>query len=355
MNPSGYRIGVVGCGAVAAYGHLPAIAETPQLRLTALLDPDPERLAEVGRTYGLPDEALCTEPEAFYAHKLDAVSVTSPAPAHRQNVLDAVAHGVPILCEKPLAMDRDEARDMVEAADDAGVMLAVAFCYRYSPAAQLIKRLVDESAIGDLRTLRLVFNWACHGATLDGGAPCDPAVAGSRAAAAQRRAGRMLEGGPMVDCGTHQIDLAQWWTGSPVAEVAGHGSWVEGFDAPDHVWAHLDHENGAHTVVEISFSYGHTTPHLPKHFRYELIGTRGVIEYDREARSLLLHNAEGEHVLPFAPEKNFAGAYACFVRSLHAGEIDPDLVDGWLAMETTRLARASTEQAIARRSAVRTD
>ncbi len=73
----------------------------------------------------------------------------------------------------------------------------------------------------------------------------------------------------------------------------GHGSWIENFEAPDHVWAHLDHANGAHTVVEMSCSTGHTTKNLNREFIYELIGTDGVIRYDSIAHVFGMETAEG--------------------------------------------------------------
>ncbi|MEM6332205.1 MAG: Gfo/Idh/MocA family oxidoreductase [Planctomycetota bacterium] len=339
-----FKLGVVGCGEVASYGHLPAIAESAACELHALLDPDPARLAALGERYELSSDALCTDAEAFYAHDLDGVAITSPAPVHLQNVLDAVRHRVPILCEKPLAMSAAEGQEMIAAAEAQGVMLAVAFCYRYSPAAQRIKRLIEDGAIGEPRTLRLVFNWTCHGVEIPG------ETSEARTHHARRRQGRMLEGGPMVDCGTHQIDLAQWWLDSPIQSIVGHGSWVENYEAPDHTWAHLTHDSGAHTMVEISFSYGHATPHLPKRFHYELIGTEGLIVYDRTAKSFRLHNSQGEHELPYAPEKSFAGLYTAFARALDAGHAEPHLASAAHGLEVTRIAREATNQAIASRT-----
>ena len=62
----------------------------------------------------------------------------------------------------------------------------------------------------------------------------------------------------MVDCDVHSIDLARHWLGSEVARHTALGAWVADYEAPDHMWLHLDHESGAHTMVEMSFTYGHT-------------------------------------------------------------------------------------------------
>lgn len=333
------RIGLIGCGAVASYGHLPAIKEVPELELFAILDPDAGNLERARRQFAVPH--AFTDAARFFASGIDAVSITSPAPCHLRNVLDAAAHRLPVLCEKPLAMNADEAAQMMAAAHKAGVSLHTAFCYRFSRSALKIKELVDAKAIGEVRSLRLIYNWDCHGKYATD-------AQGKRVIQA-RRAGRMLEGGPMVDCGTHQIDLATFWLGSEVVRFSGHGAWVDEYDAPDHVWVHLDHANGAHTMVEISYSYHHTTKHQRHEFVYELIGTDGVIRYDREAQSLTLDTASGTQTLPFHPEKDFEGLYAEWAAALH-GRSAPLLASAVAGQRVTEIARQATEQAMQMRA-----
>ncbi len=332
-----FRIGLMGCGTVADYGHAPAIAGAAGLTLASLYDPVPgaaERLAAKvgGQAYA--------DPEAFFASGLDAVSITSPAPCHLENVLAAARHRLPVLCEKPLAMDRAEAEAMMAAMEAAGVTLYSAFCYRFSPAALRIRELVRAGAIGHLRSLRLIYNWSCHGKWATD--------AGGRRVIQARREGRMLEGGPMVDCGTHQIDLALFWLGSPVVRFAAHGAWADEYEAPDHVWLHLDHADGAHTMVEMSYSYCHTTRHRRLEFVYELIGTDGLIRFDRERREFVMETAAGTEPLPFAPEKSFEGMYAEWAAALAVGHSDllTSAADGTRVVE---IAREATDQVIANR------
>lgn len=342
-----YRIGLMGCGVVASYGHLPAIRDTPDLTIHALFDPNKDALRREADTYSV--EHAYTDSEAFFNTGLDAVVITSPAPAHLQNVLDAARHGLPVLCEKPLAMNPDEGRQMIDAMDAQGLMLAVGFTYRYSPCALEIKRLVDDGAIGDLRTLRLIYNWDCHGKYYRP----DPERRPDHWIVDPRREGRMLEGGPMVDCGTHQIDLAQWWTGSGVARFHGHGSWADDYDAPDHVWVHMDHHNGAHTMVETSYSLGHTSRDKISLFLYELIGTAGVIRYDRNVGHFELRNDQYTRQLPYHEEKNFHGMYDAFAEALRTDEYGT-LCPAESALRTTHIARAATDQAIAKRDPAQT-
>lgn len=340
------KIGLIGCGVVANYGHAPAIRSLPELQLAAVFDPNQDRAVDFAQRHGIGAQRAFSDMEAFLASGLDAVTITSPAPAHHDNVLAAAEHKLPVLCEKPLAMDEAEGRAMIRAAEKAGISLHVAFCYRFSLAALEIKKLIDQGAIGPVRSLRLIYNWDCHGKYYQPDAGHRP----DHWEVDPRRLGRMLEGGPMVDCGTHQIDLATWWLGSAVTNFTGHGAWVDEYEAPDHVWTHLDHANGAHTMVEMSFSYGHTTRHKYSEFVYELIGESGMIRYDRNHSFFELRTDQESRRLDYHHEKNFTEMYRAFGHLLRTG--DPGhLCSAQDALNVTRIARSATDEAIARRAA----
>jgi predicted dehydrogenase len=332
------KLGLIGCGAIAVGRHVPAIFETEGLELHAVLEPDEGRRARALEDLGVPH--VFAEPEAFFRSGVEAVSVVSPAPRHLENVLGAARHRLPVLCEKPLATDVEGVRTMVAAMTEAGAPLFTAFCYRFSPVALRIRELVREGAIGAARSLRLVYIWGAHGKhRLD---------EAGRAVLNRWREARMREGGPLVDCGTHQIDLALFWLGSDVVRYGAFGAWVDDFEAPDHVWLHMDHANGAHTMVEVSYSYHHTTSERRAEFLYELIGTEGVIRYDRERRSFTLADASGTHELPFHREKNFAGMYAAFSRFLRTGDLSL-LGSAEEGRHATEIALDATRQAITHR------
>ncbi len=331
------KIGLMGCGMIAEYGHLPAILATQGLEAWAVYDPDPEHAYGLQHKFGIPHGY--TVSSMFFESGIDAVVVASAAPAHLQNVQEAAKYGFPVLCEKPLAMTDEDAAVMIKTMDDAGLMLASGFCYRYSGVAQNIKKLVETDAIGDVRTLRLVYIWNLHGrdrVTSAGDIITNPYFHG-----------RMIEGGPMVDCGVHQIDLARWWLNSEVKDYQAMGSWVEDYAAPDHMWLHMDHENRAHTMVEMSFTYGHTARDPRSHFSYHLIGTDGVIRYDRDGWVFEVRTKHGTHRLPGSSEKNFEGLYAAWARALETGD-RADLPTGWDGLRATQIAREATEDVIAR-------
>ena len=152
----------------------------------------------------------------------------------------------------------------------------------------------------------------------------------------------------MVDCGTHQIDLAMFWLNSAIVASCGHGAWVDDYEAPDHMWLHMDHSNGAHTVVEISYSYNHTSKDRRMEFVYEIIGTEGVIRYDREEKSFTMRNSSGTYMFDFYPEKDFEGMYEELAEALRTGESDL-LTTAEAGMKVIDIAREATNEAIGKR------
>ncbi len=332
------KVGVMGCGVVADYGHLPAIVKTPGLDLVGVFDPVAASAERAATRFGA---KAYTDQEAFLDSGLDAVVVCSPVPFHRENVEAAAVRGLHVLCEKPLGMNDAEVLDMIEVCRRAKVGFAVGFVYRFSPVSQQIREWVRRGEIGEVRALRLSYIWELHGRY-------DQAEDGSWRENPRWR-GRMLEGGPMVDCGVHQIDLARWWLGRDVVRAHGVGAWVaDGYEAPDHMWLHLDHQGGAHTAVEVSFSYGHTAHDPLPRFTYDLIGTGGMIRYERDGWLLERRNGEGTLRVPGGSEKDFAGMHAAFAHALATGDWSemPSPEDG---LEATRLARVATEGVIAMR------
>ena len=99
-------------------------------------------------------EALFKDPT------VDAVYIATPHPCHLQPVMAALAEGKHVLCEKPLGVTERECREMVAAANEAGLTLLEAFMYRVHPQTQLIRRALEEGRIGQVRTIRSSF---CYG------------------------------------------------------------------------------------------------------------------------------------------------------------------------------------------------
>jgi predicted dehydrogenase len=137
-------IGVIGAGAIVEGAHLPAYRRAG-FEVAAIADVRAERAAAIAREFGIP-RAL-GDPYELIELDVGVIDIAVPAAAQPELALAVVAAGKPLLCQKPLALTMAEAARVVEAAEAAGVSLAVNQQMRWSP---LIRRVKDAVAAGDI-------------------------------------------------------------------------------------------------------------------------------------------------------------------------------------------------------------
>lgn len=137
---------------------------------------------------------------------VDLVDVCTPGHLHAPISIEAARNGKVVWCEKPLANTLAEAEEMVEAVETAGVFHALFHNYRFCPAIQLAKRLIDEGAIGEIRHFRAVYlqDWMSD--------PKTPMV--------WRLKREFAGSGAHGDLNAHLIDLARFLVGE-ISEVSG--------------------------------------------------------------------------------------------------------------------------------------
>jgi predicted dehydrogenase len=148
--------------------------------------------------------------EVLERDDVDVVDICTPGDTHAEIALAALEAGKHVLCEKPLANTVGEAEEMTAAAERAqqrGVLSAVGFNYRRTPALALARRLVAEGRLGTIRHIRAHYlqDWIVD--------PAFPLVWRLR----KEKAGS----GALGDIGAHIVDLSQYLTGQQLTEVAG--------------------------------------------------------------------------------------------------------------------------------------
>lgn len=179
------------------------------------VDPKPVMRAICGRdiaaTQAAADklgwESIETDYHALVARDdIGLVDVSTPGYTHRDVVLAALAAGKHVICEKPLANTLGEAREMVDAARQAGTINMVNFNYRRVPAVQFAKQLIDEGRIGKITHWRAVYlqDWLV-----------DP-----MAPLAWRLKKELAGSGALGDIAAHILDLSHLLVGN-VTEVVG--------------------------------------------------------------------------------------------------------------------------------------
>src|SRR5713226_7237674 len=192
------QIGIIGAGGATRGIHLPGFELCPDAEVTVVCDAD----RDAARATGVRE--TCTDYRELLARQdIDAVVVATPNFLHREIVLAALAAGKHVLCEKPLALIRDEAEEMLRAAERARRVHMTAFTYRFTPAIQNARRLIEQGELGELRTVRAAYLMALAGHVL--GWRSEKRLAGS---------------GVLADIGSHLVSLVEFLAGDVRALTA---------------------------------------------------------------------------------------------------------------------------------------
>src|SRR5205809_5270304 len=252
-------------------------------RVRVISGRDREKVAAAATAYGIAGSVsdwrdLVGRPD------VDIVDICTPPGTHAEIAAAAAEAGKAVICEKPLAVTYAQAASAVAAVEEAHVLNAVGFNYRRLPAVSLMKRMIDEGAVGAVRLLR---------ATWLSDEFVDPAIP------FDWRFDRAMGGTTIADLGSHLIDMALWMVG-PIAEVtaqsetfvrsraAGDGEHAVTID--DASSALLRFENGARGTIEMA----RLAVRRPCDFRVEVNGTRGTLVFDYPRLNELLFGDAGD-------------------------------------------------------------
>ena len=354
------RVGLVGAGfmgkihsiayrnAAMLFGH-----EVPAVDAVLVTDFDPALAERAVRDWGW-SRSVGSWQEVTASDEVDVVDICTPNDNHVDIALDAFARGKHVLCEKPLALSGDSAHELCQAAAASGRVAQVGFVYRQWPAVAMARKLIDEGAIGEVRTARAQFLLDYNGnPDIPMSWRFDRARAGS---------------GALGDVGSHCIDLLQHLVG-PIAHVSSRmqtfihqrkhhdGSLVD-VTVDDQTEILADFESGASgTILATWAGTGHKCD-----LGCELIGSRGSITFswersnelrfydatdpaDRQGyRTILVGpahpGADGIHTVA-AQGLGYTDAFAIAarntLRNLTAGRVvsGPTFVDGLRVAEVT--------------------
>jgi predicted dehydrogenase len=202
------RVGVVGLGQwgqhhVRIYHHLPDVA------LAGVVDLIPSEVNAFARRY----QTVGLQDYRMLFGKVDAVSLAVPTALHYEIAREFLQRGVHVLVEKPITTTVEQAAELVELAQRAGVTLLVGHVERFKPAVHALRDLVTDPLFVQVRRVR----------------PWDPS--------------RVMDVGVVLDLMIHDLDIILNLLRSPVARVSAIGAAIHGEDE-DLAVAHLTLENG---------------------------------------------------------------------------------------------------------------
>jgi predicted dehydrogenase len=207
--PPDLRIAVLGYGVMGrahsyAYRVAPFVRQLPCTpKLVVLTGRNPQAVEAAASQYGFEGWEADWR-RAATRDDIDLVDICTPPGTHAAMVETAAAAGKAVLCEKPLDVSYLHASRAVNAVSSVGVLNAIGFNYRRLPAVSLMKRMIDEGAVGQIRLWRSI--WLSD-EFVDPTIPFD------------WRFDRDMGGTTITDLGSHLVDMARWMVGE-VVEVA---------------------------------------------------------------------------------------------------------------------------------------
>lgn len=249
------KIGIIGCGGIANGKHMPALKTVKECEMVAFCDIIEEKAIEAAKTYGTPDAKVYTDyKELLKDETIDVVHVCTPNRSHSFITVDALHAGKHVMCEKPMAINTEEAQKMLDAAKETGKKLSIGYQNRHCAENLFAKKYCDDGNLGEIYF--------------------------AKANAIRRRAvptwGVFLNeyeqgGGPLIDIGTHALDLTLWMmnnykpkycVGTTFHKLNNQtgtgnawGDWdPEKFTVEDSAFGFIVMENGATIMLESSWA-----------------------------------------------------------------------------------------------------
>jgi predicted dehydrogenase len=355
----GYRF--MGKAHANALDRLPMFfPEAPAVNKDVLVGRDEDALADAADRLGFDRTAtdwqdIVDEVDVFYN--------LGPNHVHAEPSIAALEAGTPTFCEKPLAPTLETAEEMAETAADADVPAGAAFNYRFVPAIQYAKGLIDDGELGEIHHFRGQYlqDWLV-----------DPEAPWS-----WRNDAEMAGSGALGDLGSHTVDLARFLLGDAAGEitdVSGHLQTfteerpVEGSDetrpvtVDDAYSAQIEFDSGVMGTLEASrVATGHKNAHT-----IEIGGSKGAIKFDLERlnelqvltegdrgfQQVLVTDADDPYVDHWWPPGHVIGWEHTFVHENYefltavadGGEQEPSFADGLAAQRVLDAVERSDER-----------
>jgi len=317
-----FRIALVGAGGI---GSVHATAATDaSVRIVAAAEPNPEACKAIAETAQCPtfpsfDDLLAA------SVTFDGVVVATPPSARLPIVQRSLDAGLPVLVEKPLAANVEEAQHLVDLAQrQPKLVTAVAYCHRFTPAIIRMREMLAADDLGPLIRFENVF--ACTIPGMESRWMSNPSVSG---------------GGSLIDTGSHSLDLFQHLVGVPNIRAAVFDSpWTGRGEASSTVL--LEAPTGEAGVVITGWRE-------PARFVVRLVGAKALLEYDYDQPTTLFRVAAdgGRDTIDIdTHEVRFARQLQAFVASVRGEQTElATFADGLAVARAIESAAAFVERA----------
>ncbi|GEP83628.1 putative oxidoreductase [Staphylococcus piscifermentans] len=249
------NVGIIGCGGIANGKHLPSLSKLDDVDIVAFCDIDVEKAELAAESYGTENAKVYKDYKKLLKDSsIDVIHVCTPNNSHKDITVDALDAGKHVMCEKPMAKTAKDAQQMIDAAERNNKKLTIGYQNRFRADSQHLHKMTERGDLGDIYY--------------------------GKAQAIRRRAvptwGVFLDeekqgGGPLIDIGTHALDLTLWMMNNYEPEsVMGStfhklgkkenaanawGPWDPNkFKVEDSAFGFIKMKNGATIVLESSWA-----------------------------------------------------------------------------------------------------
>ena len=309
------RVGLIGCGSIAV-AHLNGYRQFPELaRVVALCDVDAATAEKRCEEFALDAEYYSDYHMMLDKAELDAVDICLPTVAHAEVAIATAKAGKHVLIEKPLANTLAQAKEVVAAADAAGITLMVAHNQRFRRQHMKMKQIIEDGKIGRIVSARAEINQNIKAILPDGH-------------------WHYYHRGALISIGIHMLDLLRYFVGN-VKKVCGFWTTammpmvgqkgVEGEEADDLGVAALEFEGGALGTLSASYCSKAQWPgsavfiHGTKGCIHTLGGLHLMSEVDEQYRHLSRIDVDDEAVSDWRLDPSYVREIEHFLRCLHEG------------------------------------
>ncbi len=196
------KVGIIGAGGISQ-SHIAGYKALDNVEIYAVCDINEQRAIECSKNHNI-KHVFTDFNEMLKLEELDAVSVCTWNNVHAPATIASLKAGKHVLCEKPMAMNAEQALEMEKAAEESGKILMIGFVRRFGNDARILKDFIDNGMMGDIYYAKATYlrRYGCPGGWFGD----------------KSRSG----GGPLIDLGVHVIDLVRYLMGKPkVVAVTG--------------------------------------------------------------------------------------------------------------------------------------
>lgn len=289
------KVGIIGTGALAEF-HFNAYKNNPFVEVTTLCDVNMARARQKAEIFGI-NEVYDDYNEMLKSQNLDAVSIITWNNTHAPIAIAALEAGKHVLCEKPPALNAEEALKMKQVAERNNKLLMYGFVKRFANNTQVLKSFIDSKELGDIYYIKTGYLRRCGN---PGGWFANKEISG---------------GGPLIDLGVHIIDLSMFLMGKPKpVSVFGNTSYEVGNRAnirgvtsyksadfnsqqntvEDFANALIKFDNGASLYVETSW-----TMHIKSNVTYmDVFGSKGGAKLEPQ---LEIYSEKNDYMIDIQP------------------------------------------------------